>query len=105
MGTNCKEDPLGTGYDRDQLVHVPNRLFVPNGRSHSSEGSRVHPSGLLRFGHYLQMRSRLGHLSDLLCQVWQEGSLAMRGQAARSMRICVKLPCVSTTVSILGVDF
>merc|ERR1712050_480594 len=65
------------GYDRDQLVHVPNCLFVSNVRLLSSEGSRVHPSGLLHFGHYFQMRSRHCHLPDLLRQVWQEGSLAM----------------------------
>merc|ERR1712039_604185 len=74
---NCKEDPRGAGDDRDQLVHVPNCLFVPNVRLLSSEGSCVHPSGLLYFGHYFQMWSRLGHLPDLLRQVWQEGSLAI----------------------------
>merc|ERR1712203_1001552 len=72
-----KEDPRGASYDRDQLVHVPNRLFVPNVRLLSSEGNRVHPSGLLHLGHHFQMRSRHSHLPDLLRQVWQEGSLAM----------------------------
>merc|ERR1711948_204879 len=74
---NCKEDPRGAGYDRDQLVHVPNCLFVPNVRLRSSESSRIHSSGLLHFGHYFQMWSRHRHLPDLLRQVWQEGSLAM----------------------------
>merc|ERR1712174_164535 len=74
-----KEDPRGAGYDRDQLVHVPNCLLVPNVRLLSSEGSRVHPSGLLHLGHYFQMRSRTCHLPDLVCQVWQEGSLARLG--------------------------
>merc|ERR1712176_1333379 len=72
-----KEDPHSAGDDGDQLVHVPNCLLVPNVRLLCSEGSRVHPSRLLHLGHYFQMRSWTCHLPDLVCQVWQEGSLAI----------------------------
>merc|ERR1711948_4046 len=34
--------PRGAGHDRDQLVHVPNCLFVPNVRLRSRESSRIH---------------------------------------------------------------
>merc|ERR1712190_116126 len=92
--TNCKEDPRGASYDRDQLVHVPNCLFVPNVRLRSSESSRIHSSGLLLFGHYFQMWSWHRHLPDLLRQVWQEGSLAMT--MCMRYRACLALASFSS---------
>ena len=38
--TNCKNDPRGACYGRDQLVHVPNCVFDPNVRLVSFHGVR-----------------------------------------------------------------
>merc|ERR1712083_746279 len=63
--------------DRDQLVHLPNRVLVPDAWLLSSEGSCVHPVGILRLRCHFQMRRGLGDLSDLLCQIQQAILVAM----------------------------
>merc|ERR1712217_463834 len=72
-----KEDWHSASDDCDQLVHVSYCVFVPNARLFSGEGHCVHPDGLLCLRHYLEMRSRPCHLSDLLRQVQQGVSFAI----------------------------
>merc|ERR1712066_939904 len=74
---NRKEDWHSASYDGDQLVHVSYCVFVPNARHFGGKSSGVHPIGLLRFRHYLQVRSWHCHLPNLLCQIQQGVSFAM----------------------------
>merc|ERR1711976_634907 len=83
--TASEENPHGASYDCDQLVHVSNCLLVPNVRIFGSESSGVHPGRLLCIRHNFQVRSWLGHLSDLVRQVWKESSLAVGGNCVRSL--------------------
>merc|ERR1711879_523214 len=75
--TASEADPViaakidGPGYDRDQLVHIPNCVLVPNARLLGSEGRGIYSDGILRVGHHFQVWSRLSDLPNLLRQVQQ----------------------------------
>merc|ERR1712084_90753 len=76
--SHCRQDQDRTGDDRDQLVHIPNCVLVPHARCQRRTSSCLHPDGLLRVRHHLQVRCRLGDLPDLLRQIPEGGPLGMK---------------------------
>merc|ERR1712151_1354462 len=76
--SDCRQDQDRTGDDRDQLVHIPNCVLVPHARCQRRTSSCLHPDGLLRVRHHLQVRCRLGDLPDLLRQIPEGGPLGMK---------------------------
>merc|ERR1711865_747788 len=64
---------MGTGVDGDQLVHIPCCVLVPH---------VWHSRWVLLLRHHLQVRCGHRDLPDLLCEVKQRGSFAMKRPAS-----------------------
>merc|ERR1712146_113524 len=75
--SDCIQDWHGASDDGDQLVHVPNCLFVPDARLLGSQGSGVYPARILCIRYHFQVRCGLGDLPDFLCQIQQAVLVAM----------------------------
>merc|ERR1712166_608592 len=66
-----RKDPNCTGVDRDQLVHIPRCVLVPNDGHQCCTCRRRHSGWLLLLRHHLQVRCGNRDLPDLLREVQQ----------------------------------
>merc|ERR1712199_115691 len=57
-------DPRGPGLDRDQLVHLPDRLRLPDDGDLGAEQRGRDPARVLRLGHHLEVRGGAADLPD-----------------------------------------
>merc|ERR1711918_323844 len=71
---DCGQDQDGPGHDRHLLVHLPCCVLVPHVGHQRCILGGLHPIGLLRVRHHLQVRCRHCDLSDLQRQVCKVSS-------------------------------
>merc|ERR1712070_998377 len=84
----------GPGHDRDQLVHLSNRLLVPHAWHQRGESSGVHSSWLLRFGHHFQVWGWPCDLPNHLRQIEQSHAFALD--------VGLKASCVCKSIHIVS---